>query len=69
VKDILPNDILLMEGKDRQECKDNQKNGAPCHLPIEGTIYLELSMVPIGYKYTICGERKGASIMLCDLCQ
>jgi hypothetical protein len=69
MKDILPNGNLLLDEKDGQESKDNPKNGAPYHLPIEGTIYLKLLMVSIGYKYTICGKRKGASIMLCDLCQ
>jgi hypothetical protein len=69
MKDILPNDILLLDGKDGQESKNNPKNGAPYHLPIEGTIYPKLLMVSIGHKYTICGERKGALIMLCDLFQ
>ena len=35
VKDILPSGVLLLEGKDGQECRDNTKNCAPCHLSIE----------------------------------
>ncbi len=48
----------------------NPKNCAPCHLPIEGEIYLQLAMVPTIYKCVICGKKKGATTMLlCDLCQ
>ena len=70
VKDILPSGVLLLEGKDGQECRDNTKNCAPCHLPIEGTICPELAVVPAGYRYVVCGEKKGAATMLlCDQCQ
>jgi hypothetical protein len=70
VKAILPSGVLLLEGKDGQECRDNTKNCAPCHLPIEGTVYPELAMVPTEYKCFVCGESKGAATMLlCDLCQ
>ncbi len=70
VKAILPSGVLLLEGKDGQECRDNTKNCAPCHLPIEGTIYPELAVVPAGYRCFMCGESKGAATMLlCDLCQ
>ena len=69
VKDILPSGVLLLEGKDGQECRDNTKNCAPCHLPIEGTICPELAVVPAGYRCVVCGEKKGAATMLCDQCQ
>ena len=51
VKDILPSGVLFLEGKDGQECRDNTKNCAPCHLPIEGTICPELAIVPTSYRY------------------
>ena len=35
VKEILPNMVLLWEGKDGEECKSNTKNCALCHFPIE----------------------------------
>ena len=70
VKDILPSGVLLLEEKDGQECRDNTKNCAPCHLPIEGIVYPELVVVPPGYKCKVCGEKKGATTMLlCDECQ
>jgi hypothetical protein len=68
IKAILPSGVLFLEGKDGQECRDNTKSCAPCHLPIEGTIYPELAMVPLGYRYVVCRESKGAATMfLCDL--
>ena len=70
VKDILPSGVLLLERKDGQECRDNTKNYGPCHLPIEGTVYLELAVVPPGYKCVVCGEKEGAATMLLyDECQ
>ena len=70
VKDILPSGVLLLEGKDGQECRDHTKNCAPCHLPIEGTICPKLAVVPTGYRCVVCGEKKGAATMLlCDQCQ
>jgi hypothetical protein len=69
VKAILPNGVLLLEGKDGQEYRDNTKNCVLCHLPIEGAIYLELAVVPPGYRCFVCGKNKGATTMLlCDLC-
>ena len=68
VKEILPSGVLLLEGKDGQECKDNTKNYAPYHLPIKRTIFLELAMVLVGYKCVVCGEKKGvATMLLCDV--
>ena len=70
VKVLLPSEIFLLVGRDGQECKDNMKNCAPCHLPIEGSINLELAVVPIGYRCLVCGESKGEAIMLlCNRCQ
>lgn len=57
IKNVLLSDVLLLEGKDGQEWKDNPNNCTPCHLPIKGISDLELAMVPIGYKCTICGEK------------
>ena len=70
VKEILPSVVLLLEGKDGQECRDHTKNYAPCHLPIEGIILPELVVVPAGYKCVVCREKKDATTMLlCDQCQ
>ena len=70
VKEILPSGVLLLEGKDGQECRDNTKNCAPCHLPIEGTVHPEMAVVPPGYRCFVCGESKGvATVLLCDQCQ
>ena len=70
VKDILLSGVLLLEGKVGQDCRDNTKNCAPCHLSIKGTVYLELAVVPPGYKCVVCGEKKGvATMLLCDECQ
>ena len=69
VKEILPSGVLLLEGKDGQECRDNPKNCAPCHLPIKGIVSLELVVVPTGYKCVVCGEKNGvATMLLCDQC-
>ena len=70
VREVLPSGILLLVGKDGQEYRDNVKNCAPCHLPIEGTIQPELAIVPPGHKCFACGEKTGAATMLlCDRCQ
>ena len=69
VKAILPSGIPHLVGNDIQECRDNMKNCAPCHQPIEGSINSELAMVPSGYRCFICGERKGeATMLLCHQC-
>jgi len=70
VKDILPNGILLLKGKDERECREYSKNCAPCHLPIKGTVHSELVVVPDGLLCFVCREKKGAATMLlCDHCQ
>ena len=48
VKEVLPSGLLLLEGKDGRECREHSKNCIPCHLSIEGTIHLELAVVPEG---------------------
>src|SRR4051794_1820459 len=69
VTTILPCGVLPLEGKDGEECKNNTKNCAPCHLPIKEIIYPKLAMVPPRYRCYVCGESKGAATMLlCDLC-
>jgi hypothetical protein len=50
VKDILHIGVLFLEGKDGQESKENPKNCATCHLPIEGTIWPKLVVVLASYK-------------------
>ena len=61
VKEILPSGVLLLEGKDGQECRDHTKNCAPCHLPIEGIFSPELAVVPAGYKMCSMWGEKGCS--------
>jgi hypothetical protein len=69
-KNMLPSDLLLLEGKDGRECREHFKNCAPCHLPIEGTVRLELAVVPEGLSCFVCGEKKiAATMLLCDQCQ
>jgi hypothetical protein len=58
VKVVLPSDLLLLEGKDGIKCREHSKNCAPCHLPIEGTVQLELAVVLEGLSCFVCGEKK-----------
>jgi len=70
VKDVLLSGILLLEGKDGQECREHFKNCTPCHLSIEGFVHPELIVVSIVLPYYMCGKKKGvATLLLCDQCQ
>ena len=70
VNEVLLSGLLLLEGKDGQECHEHSKNYAPCHLSIEGTIHPKLAVVPEGLPCFICEEKKeAATIFLCDHCQ
>jgi hypothetical protein len=70
VKEVLPSGLLLLKGKDGKECREHSKNCAPCHLPIEGTIHLELVVVPEGLPCFVCGgKKKAATMLLYDQCQ
>ena len=51
VKDVLPNDMLLLEGKDGSECRKNSKNCVPGHLPIESTVHYGLAVMLEGLPY------------------
>lgn len=64
VKEVLSSGVLLLEGKDGQGCRDNVKDCAPCHLPIEATICPELAIVPLGFRCFECREKKGE--VTCD---
>jgi hypothetical protein len=57
MKNVLLSDVLLLEGKDGQEWKENPNNCAWCHLPIKGICDLELAMVQAGYKCTIVEKK------------
>ena len=60
----------LLEGKDGRECREHYKNCAPCHLPIDGTVHPELTVMPEGLPCFVCGEKKWAATMLLyDQCQ
>ena len=70
VQEILPSGVLLLKDKDGQECRDNTKNCAPCHLPIERSIHSVMAVVPLGFRCFFCGKTKGvATMLLCDQCQ
>ena len=70
VKDVLPSGILLLEGKDGRKWREHSKNRAPCHLPINDSVHLEVAVVPQGLPYFVSGKKKGAATMLlCDHCQ
>ena len=67
VKKVLPSVLLLLEGNDGNECRTHFKNYASCHLPIEGTIYHELVVVPKCLPCFVCRARKlTANMLLCD---
>ena len=69
MKEVLPSGLLLLEDKDDKECREHSKKCVPCHLPIVGTIHLELAVVPEGLPCFVRGEKKGAATMLlCDHC-
>lgn len=70
MKDILPNGLLLLEGKDGREYYEHAKKCAPCHLSIEGTIHPKVTVVLKNLLYFVCGEKKWAtSMILFDQCQ
>ena len=70
MKDVLPSGLLLLKGKDGRQCREHSKNCGPCHLPIEGTIHLELAVVPEDLPYFVYGKKKrSATMFLCDQCQ
>ena len=70
VKEMLLSEVLFLESKDGQECRDNTKNCAPCHLPIERSIHPKMAVGSRGFGCFVCGETKDATTMLsCDQCQ
>ena len=69
MKEVLPSGLLFLEGKDGRECCKHFKNCVPCHSSIEGTVYPELAIVPVGLPCFVCGEKKKtATMLLCDQC-
>ena len=64
LKEVLPSGLLLLESKDGWKCCEHSKNCASCHLPIEGTIYPELAVMPEGLSCFVWGEKKIMAIML-----
>jgi hypothetical protein len=50
VKDILHIVVFFLEEKDGQESKEDPKNCATCHVPIEGTKWPKLVVVLASYK-------------------
>nr|PNR26020.1 hypothetical protein PHYPA_031213 [Physcomitrium patens] len=54
--DVIPNGILLLEGKDGKVCREHSKNCAPYHLLINNPIHHEL-------------KKEVATMILCDECQ
>ena len=67
---MLSSGLLLLERKDGREWREHSKNCAPYHLPIEGTVYPELAIVPESLPCFVCGKKKiAATMILCDQCQ
>lgn len=64
MKNVLTSGKLLLDGKGGQEFQEHSKNCITCHLPIEGTVYLELAVVPPGHPCFICGINKSVATML-----
>ena len=58
VKEVLPSDLLLLEGKDGRIYREHSKKFVPRHLSIQDTIHLEVAVVPKGLPYFVCGEKK-----------
>ena len=54
MKEVLPSGLLMLESKDGRECHEHSKNGAPCYLPIEGTVHPKLAAVPEGFPCFVC---------------
>lgn len=70
VKYVLPSGILLLKGKDGQECREYFKNYAPSYLSIEGTLHPELAVVSEGLSCFVCIKKKYAATMsLYEICQ
>ena len=58
MKEVLPSDLLLLEGKDGRDCCEHSKNCVPCHLSIKGIVHHELAVVPEGFLCFVYGEKK-----------
>lgn len=70
VKDVIPNDILLIGRMLDKNVESIFKNCVLCHLPIDMTLHPELVVVPEGLYCFVCGETEGVATMLfCDMCQ
>ena len=52
-KKVLPSGVLLLEGKDGRKCRGHSKKCAPCHLPIKGTLHVELIVGPRPNMFSI----------------
>lgn len=64
---ILPNDTLILEGEDGQECYKYFKNYALCYLPIEVTLHPKLA-VAIKIFLIWFVVKKGWQVCYCVIC-
>lgn len=65
VKDVVPSDILLLEGKDGQKCQNHYKNCGDCHLPIERTLHPKIVVVPNGLLcFVYCEKKRGNHVVV-----
>ena len=56
---MLPSGLLLLESKDGKEYHEYSKNNAPCHLPIEGIVHPELTVMPEDFLCFVYEEISG----------
>lgn len=67
---VLPSGVLELQGKCGKRIKDFMRNCAPCHLPIDGTMDLDLANITASQKCQHCGSpNQPAKFLLCDRCQ
>lgn len=45
MKDVLSSSILMLEGKNEQECQEYSKICVPCHLPIHEFVFSKLAII------------------------
>lgn len=58
LKNVLSNSILLLEGKNGQECQDHLKNCIPCHLHTNDSIHFKLELYQLAFFILYVVRRK-----------
>lgn len=57
IKDVFSNSILLLEGKDGEDCQVDLKNYILCYLLIDNFIYPKSKVVTNDLIYFLCGKK------------